>query len=91
MLASVKLALRITTTAFDSELNNLISDCLAEMAALGVTVSDHPENDNQIVTTVIAYCKWLFGENEDSDKWRQVYDRKLAQFKTMTGYTVWEA
>lgn len=89
MLAAIKLALRITTTAFDSELSNLIDDCLAELAALGVIVPEQPEADMQILTAVIAYCKWLFGNNEDSDKWRAVYDRKLAQFKTMTGYTDW--
>lgn len=89
MLAAVKLALRITTDAFDDEITNLINDCLAEMTALGVIIPEDPEDNAQILTTVIAYCKWLFGENDQEDKWRAVYDRKLSQFKTMTGYTDW--
>lgn len=90
MLSKVKLALRITTTAFDTEITSLINDCLDELEALGVVVPDSPETDNQISTTVIAYCKWLFGSNDEADRWREIYDRKLAQFKTMTGFTVWE-
>lgn len=90
MLAAVKLALRITTTAFDTEITSLINDCLAELTALGVVVPASPENNDQIKSAVIAYCKWLFGSNEDADRWRDIYDRKLAQFKTMTGFTVWE-
>lgn len=86
MLAKVKLALRITTTDFDSEIQSLINDCLSELASMGVAVVD---TDPQIVTAVIAYVKWQFGENEDSDKWRSIYDRKLAQFKMTTGYTDW--
>jgi len=89
MLAAVKLALRITTEAFDTEITSLINDCLAELAALGVVVPESPEDNDQIKSTVIAYCKWLFGSNEDADRWRDIYDRKLAQFKTMTGFTVW--
>lgn len=37
MLDKVKLALRITTTAFDSELNDLIAAALADLGLAGVT------------------------------------------------------
>lgn len=86
MLAKVKLALRITTTDFDAEIQSLINDCVSELEMLGVIVDD---TDPQIVTAVIAYAKWQFGDAEDADKWRSVYDRKLAQFKMATGYTDW--
>ncbi len=88
-LTKIKIALRISTNAFDDEISNLIDDGLAEMEALGVTIPATPEDDPQIVSTTIARCKWLFGENENADKWRDIYDRKLAQFQTMTGYTTW--
>ena len=38
MLQTVKLALRITTDAFDSELNRLIAECIEEMTGLGITI-----------------------------------------------------
>lgn len=86
MLNAVKLALRVTTTTFDSEITSLINDCTTELEGMGVTVST---TDPQILTAVISYCKWQFGENENADKWREIYDRKLAQFQTMTNYTTW--
>lgn len=96
MLSLIKTALRITTTAFDSELQLLMADCIAELEAMGVTVEmttgTNPEPANaQIKTTIIAYCKWKFGNNEDADRWESIYHEKLAQLKTMTGFTTWEA
>lgn len=125
MLTIVKLALRITTDAFDMELNMLINDCIDEMTSLGVVIeflgeryildrqldylstifgqrlyvgedideSELPEipTSPQIMMAIIAYCKWLFGNNPDADKWRDIYQRKLAQLKTTTGFTNWNA
>ena len=86
MLAKVRLALRLTETTFDTEIQSLIDDCERNMEKMGVTVN---EEDPQIVTAVIAYVKWQFGENEESDKWREIYDRKLSELKMMSGYTTW--
>ena len=38
MLEAVKLALRITTTAFDSELNQLIAAAKTDLGIAGVTI-----------------------------------------------------
>lgn len=89
MLEQIKLALRITTDAFDEEIQTLIDAAIAEMQGLGVTASVEGSEDPQIVTAVVAYCKWQFGANEDADRWRDIYHIKLAQLKTMTGYTDW--
>ena len=89
MLAAVKLALRITTTAFDTEIQQLIDAAAAEMATLGVVVATAASTDPQICTAVIAYCKWQFGNNEDADRWRDIYHEKLAQLKMATGFTDW--
>ena len=91
MLDKVKLALRITTTAFDTEISLLISDCITSMHALGVTAAAADSTDPQIISAVIAYCKWKFGSNEDADRWKAIYDEKLAELKTQTGYTNWGA
>ena len=90
MLNAIKLALRISTNAFDSEIQTLIDAAIAEMAGLGVTASTSTTTDPQIISAVVAYCKWQFGNNEDADRWRDIYHIKLGQLKTMTGYTDWE-
>ena len=92
MLDMVKTALRISGDAFDEELGLLIDAAKAEMAGLGVIVNTDESGDptdKQVQTAVIAYCKWLFGNNEDAERWRDIYHTKLAQMKTMTGLTDW--
>lgn len=94
MLAIVKLALRITTSAFDSELQSLIDACIEEMVGLGVVItteSDGQPSSLQVQSAIIAYCKWLFGNNADAERWRDIYHIKLSQLQTMTGYTEWGA
>lgn len=90
MLNAIKLALRISTNAFDSEIQTLIDAAIAEMAGLGVTAATSTTTDPQIISAVVAYCKWQFGNNEDADRWRDIYHIKLGQLKTMTGYTDWD-
>lgn len=90
MLNAIKLALRIATNAFDSEIQTLIDAAIAEMAGLGVTAATSTTTDPQIISAVVAYCKWQFGNNEDADRWRDIYHIKLGQLKTMTGYTDWD-
>jgi len=94
MLTIVKLALRIASSTFDTEIQLYIDDCLAELAGLGVTnlsatVGSVTTYDTQVQTTVIAYCKWKFGNNEDKEQWEAIYHQKLAQLKTMTDHTQW--
>lgn len=81
MLQEVKLALRISTTAFDSEIQMLIDDCLLELAGLGIT-----KEDAQTKIAVISYCKWKFGSNPDADKWEKNYHDKVAKLMSMSGY-----
>lgn len=93
MLEQVKNALRITSEDFDAEICLLIVACLESLKALGVVVAlDETTGiptSAQIRLAVIAYCKWQFGNNEDKDQWREIYDRKLAEMKMMTGLTDW--
>lgn len=43
----------------------------------------------QVLQAIIAYCKWQFGFNGDAERWEAIYHEKLAQLKTMTGFTDW--
>ena len=84
----VKLALRITTDAFDSEIEMYIKDCVSEMSALGVNVYDIGLEDFQIQSAIVAYCKWKFGDAENKDAFERIYHEKLGQFQMMysSGY-----
>jgi len=89
MLELIKTALRVTTDNFDQEINLLIDDCLLSMNKLGVVAAEDGTQDPQILSAVIAYCKWKFGSNDEKDAWRAIYEEKLAELKMQTGYTDW--
>lgn len=89
MLELIKTALRVTTTAFDDEIQLLIDDCIASMNKLGVTAATVETNDPQIMTAVMAYCKWKFGHSDEKDAWRHIFQEKLAELKMQSGYTDW--
>ena len=87
MLEKVKLALRITTAAFDSEIEDLISAALADLGTAGVDDAD--ETDPLIIRAVITYCKANFGEPDEYDRLKSAYDEQKAQLQMATGYTDW--
>ena len=94
MLDKVKMALRITTTAFDSELTDLIAAAKTDLGIAGVTVPVTTESDlDQIIQrAIILYCKLNFGEMdriEMYDRVKAAYDEQKAQLSMATGYTVW--
>ena len=87
MLEKVKLALRITTNAFDSELTDLISAAQMDLGIAGVVVPD--EIDAIVSKAITTYCKLNFGEPDDYDRLKRSYDEQKAQLSMATGYTVW--
>lgn len=87
ILDEVKLALRLTTTAYDAELNGLILAALGDLGVAGVTETN-PENA-LIKRAVITYCKIHFGSPSDFDRLKATYDEQKAQLSTCTGYTNW--
>lgn len=87
MLDKVKMALRITTDAFDDELTDLILAARLDLGIAGVVI---PETTDEIVTrAIITYCKMSFGLPEDYDKLKKSYDEQKAQLSNATGYTEW--
>lgn len=87
MLEKVKMALRITTDAFNDELNDLIDASKLDLGIAGVVV---PQTIDAICTrAVITYCKLHFGEPDDYDRLKASYDEQKAQLSMATGYTEW--
>lgn len=89
MLEKVKLALRIKSQAFDSEIEDLIAAALADLGLAGVTAAQDLEADPLITRAVVTYCRINFGEPEDYDRMKKSYDEQKAQLSMATGYTDW--
>lgn len=89
MLEKVKLALRVSTAAFDSEIEDLIAAALADLGLAGVNGPEN--NDPLILRAVTTYCRVYFGEPSDFEKMKAAYDEQKAQLQTATGYTNWGA
>lgn len=89
MLELVKLALRIKTNAFDSELLGLIAAAKTDLGIAGVVL---PETlDDICAVAIITYCKMNYGQPDDYDRLKKSYDEQKAQLSTATGYTNWGA
>lgn len=86
MLARVKLALRITTNAFDDEISGLITAALRDLGLVGIDSSVLHATDELVTTAVITYVKFHFGEPSDPDRLKKSYDEQKAQLITATGY-----
>lgn len=93
MFEKVKLALRVTTNAFDDEINDLIAAACLDMGIAGVsdTVANVDTTNALIVRAVITYCKMYFGDpsEKDFDRLKTAYDEQKAQMSMATGYTDW--
>ena len=89
LLDDVKGALRISGTAFDTEITGLINSAKSDLGIAGVIVPS--ALDDICTTAIIAYCKFMFGNIDpgDADRWKRIYDENKAQLVTATGYTNW--
>lgn len=85
----VKLALRIVTDDFDTEIQDLIDACLDDLGIAGVTETD--TTNPLLIRAIITYAKMHFGDESDStyDRLKASYDEQKAQMQTATGYTDW--
>lgn len=72
MLNRIKLALRISSTAFDDEITSIIEACKADLMIAGVQKTD--EVDPLIQRAVTLYAKANFGYSDDSEKYQRSYD-----------------
>lgn len=89
MLASAKMAKRITTTAFDDQITRLLQTAVLDMGVAGVEV---PEKYDALVTqAAITYFLMHFGQPDDYDRLKASYDEQKAQLVTCTGYTTWSS
>ena len=86
-LTAVKLALRVSTDAFDTEISDLIDAALMDMGLAGISNDD--KEDPLVKKAIITYCRLNFGQPDDYDRLKESYDEQKAQMGMATGYTVW--
>ena len=87
MLEKVKLALRITTTAFDSELTDLINAAKVDLGIAGVVVSATTDTNLDVIIqkAIITYCKLNFGEPDEYTDSRGVMTSRRHNFRWLRG------
>lgn len=89
LIAAAKLAKRMTTDAFDSQVAALLDAALLDLGVAGVEVPD--SLDVLVSQAAITYFLMNFGEPDNYDRLKKSYDEQKAQLVTCTGYTDWSA
>jgi len=87
ILSAVKMALRISTNAFDMQLQDLVEAAKLDLGIAGVVLP--PTMDAIVRTAIITYVRLHFGQPDDYDQLKRSYDEQKAQLSTATGYTTW--
>lgn len=84
----VRIALRITTDTFDSQLEALIAAGLEDLAVAGVNsdLLQTPEAFPLIQQAVITYCRLHFGEPSDPERLATSYGYQKTQLARAYGY-----
>lgn len=91
LLEKVKMAIPLSTGAYDGEIQDLISAAKLDLGIAGVVLPE--ELDALVERAVITYCKVHFGDATDGqyDRLKASYDEQKAQLGMATGYTDWGA
>ena len=92
LLDKVKMACRVTTTAYDEELSDLICAGIRDVGITDVR-EELLQNVNQlpplVQRAVITYCRLNFGQPDDYDRLKRSYDEQKAQLLMSSAYTEW--
>lgn len=88
LLDDAKLALRISSSAFDAEIADLIAAAQQDLILSGVDPEKALEIDPLIKRAVITYVKANFGfDNPDADRLQRAYDMLKMHLTLSTEYT----
>ena len=87
LVSAAKLAGRITTTAFDVQVQGLLDAALLDLGVAGVEIP--AELDALVTQAAVTYFLMNFGSPEEYDRLKRSYYEQKAQLATCTGYTVW--
>lgn len=89
LIDDVKLALRVTSTAFDAEIYDLIEASKTDLSIAGV--DSIIETDPLIKRAIITYCKAYFGyDNPDADRFAESYKSLKIHLAISSDYHIYE-
>lgn len=92
--ADAKLRLRLHIENFDSEIDDLIQACEADLLKRNAIQEGQLEElpvDPLIKRAIMTYCRAFFGTPDDPERLKADYDEQKATLMTTTGYTNWGA
>jgi len=87
LLDDCKLAMRIVTTSYDSEIQTYINSAKLDLGIAGVVTGQTP--DDLVNKAIMTYVRMSFGAPVNYDKLKESYDEQKAQLMNATGYTNW--
>lgn len=91
LLDKARTALRISTVAYDEEIQDLIDSAKLDLGIAGVVLPE--ELDALVSRAIITYCKMHFGD-VTPEQFRLLsasYDSQKGQLQIATGYTDWSS
>lgn len=94
IIDKVKAACRVTSTAFNDELADLISAAFKDIGITDVKaelLSESETIEPLILRAVITYCKMNFGylSTDQYNKFKASYDEQKSQLLMSSEYTNW--
>ena len=84
MLEKVKVALKITTNDFDSELTDMINAAVLDLGLAGII--NTLQTDALVIRAICTYCRLNWGSPADYDKLKSSYDEQKAQMSMSSLY-----
>jgi uncharacterized phage protein (predicted DNA packaging) len=91
-LADVKKVLRISSSAYDTEISNLISAAQEDLKIFSIVPEKVVDTDPLVRNAIITYVKAQFGwDNPDAEKLMTSYESQksaLALVRKYNGYTI---
>lgn len=87
LITAAKMAKRMTTNAYDTQVNSLLDAAMLDLGVAGVEVPT--EIDALVENAAITYFLMHFGDPDNYDRLKASYDEQKAQLVTCTGYTDW--
>ena len=80
-------AMRLTNTAYETEISRLIDAGCADLGFAGVTATSATAVlDPILMQAVITYCRLNFGSPDDYDRLKSSYFEQKAQLQSAAGY-----
>lgn len=87
LVTAAKLAGRITTDAFDTQISALLDAAALDLGVAGVVLP--AETDALVQQAEITYFLLHFGDPDNYERLERSYNEQKAQLATCTGYTDW--